>query len=880
MLEVFISDVHLPFEDRASWQLTLNVIKDIKPNMVFLGGDILDCVTPDTKILTSTGNWIPAGELKEGQNLIGFDEYGVGTTPLGHNQPRKLRRSLVTKLGRAMQPVYKLYMSDGTELKSSVGHRWLGWGVNKKRGVLKWMTTQEIVDRIESNKHQPVLLCKPCNVWERQYDYESGYIAAALDGEGHLTFNGKQNNFGHIAFSQKPNIFMNNVNTYLINKGFSTYISQTPTRQVQQLNIKGGLWEHLKFIGMFDVPRFTEKWIQNAPIDGYKGLDKQRSSVVKVEYLGVQEIVMIETSSKTYIAEGFASHNCYAVSQYDREPNRKLTLQQDLDYAFEELSRLRKACPKGTQILYLEGNHECFDDETECLTQDGWKHYSDLTELDKVASYNKDTGQIDFDYPLSIYKNRYVGKMVSIVTRNTDLFITPNHRMVFTSDSRGGKRSILPFEDIPLVSFDIPTSGGQNKSEYNITDDEIRLASWILTDGSVCNTPTIYQRKSKSYMIQELLDRAGWSYTLKERQRYITEICGTTLLKTPEPECKFVLTKESAKYSKELVNNSKKNLPDWVFELSERQFDIFLESFIDGDGTRSGRTTEKSGTLFGIESLLSDLQRACILNNYRAYLTKNVKGDNLLYVTKRNKSRIRKANTQYENYDGMIWCVTTKNDTVIVRRNGKVSITGNTRLSRYLNSKAEELSVLDAIKLPQLLKLDKLKIKWIPNGSRTKIGKLWHLHGNEIAGGGANIAKSKFDRLGTNIIFGHHHKMQSFIKRNYEGEVCGAWANPCLSDLQPDYAHFTDWVLGFSVIEYSDYTGNFNVDQVAIDKPHVNSRKASCFIRGKEYDVEVGKDNANTAAPYANKKPVIYEGVFAKPDTDEIDEEAFIQEMV
>lgn len=204
-----------------------------------------------------------------------------------------------------------------------------------------------------------------------------------------------------------------------------------------------------------------------------------------------------------------------------------------------------------------------------------------------------------------------------------------------------------------------------------------------------------------------------------------------------------------------------------------------------------------------------------------------------------------------------------------------------TRWERYLNSKAEELSVLDALKLPELLKLNKLKIKWIPNGSRTKIGKLWHLHGNEIAGSGVNIAKSKFDRLGSNIIFGHHHKMQSYIKRNYEGEVCGAWANPCLSDLQPDYAHFTDWVLGFSVIEYSDATGNFHVDQIAIIKPHINSRKSSCFLRGKEYQMEVGKTNPNTLAPYATKNAVIYEGVFAKPDTDDItDKETFIKNKV
>ena len=97
--------------------------------------------------------------------------------------------------------------------------------------------------------------------------------------------------------------------------------------------------------------------------------------------------------------------------------------------------------------------------------------------------------------------------------------------------------------------------------------------------------------------------------------------------------------------------------------------------------------------------------------------------------------------------------------------------------------------------------------------------------------------------------------------------------------MQPDYAHFTDWVLGFSVIEYSA-SMNFNVDQVAIFKPHVNSRKASCFLRGKEYETEVGKSNANTAAPYAMKEPIIYEGVFAKPDTDDEDEEFIVSERV
>jgi len=187
------------------------------------------------------------------------------------------------------------------------------------------------------------------------------------------------------------------------------------------------------------------------------------------------------------------------------------------------------------------------------------------------------------------------------------------------------------------------------------------------------------------------------------------------------------------------------------------------------------------------------------------------------------------------------------------------------RMAKFLHSKAEELSVLEALDLKNLLRLDSLKIKWVPNGSRIKIGKLWHLHGNEIAGGGTNIAKSKFDKLGSNVIFGHHHKLQSYTKRNYEGEVCGAWANGCLSDLQPDYAHFTDWILGFSLIDYGK-TGNFNVDQVPIIKPSVNSRTANCFIRGKEYSFQAGKEDSNLNAPYAEKRAIRFKGIIEEED--------------
>ncbi len=45
MLEIFLSDIHFPYECKDSFQIAVNIIKDTKPDVVFLGGDIVDFYT-------------------------------------------------------------------------------------------------------------------------------------------------------------------------------------------------------------------------------------------------------------------------------------------------------------------------------------------------------------------------------------------------------------------------------------------------------------------------------------------------------------------------------------------------------------------------------------------------------------------------------------------------------------------------------------------------------------------------------------------------------------------------------------------------------------------------------------------------------------------
>lgn len=121
-----------------------------------------------------------------------------------------------------------------------------------------------------------------------------------------------------------------------------------------------------------------------------------------------------------------------------------------------------------------------------------------------------------------------------------------------------------------------------------------------------------------------------------------------------------------------------------------------------------------------------------------------------------------------------------------------------------------------------------------------KIGKLAHYHGDKIPGAGrVNVAKTKFERLIGNFIFGHHHRFSKWMPKNTDGGYYGAFGNATAQWLAPDYAPHNDWQQGFSVIEYAK-SGLFHVDQVLIHKPSIWSAKAESVYGGQHIKVNLG----------------------------------------
>src|SRR4030066_133309 len=67
----------------------------------------------------------------------------------------------------------------------------------------------------------------------------------------------------------------------------------------------------------------------------------------------------------------------------------------------------------------------CYDNQTEVLTDCGWKFFSELDHTEKVACLNQD-GTIKYEKPEDYYTFQYSGEMIGYKSQLIDFLVTPN----------------------------------------------------------------------------------------------------------------------------------------------------------------------------------------------------------------------------------------------------------------------------------------------------------------------------------------------------------------------------------------------------------------------------------------------------------------------
>ena len=249
--------------------------------------NVLFCLDAATRVLTTDLRWMPIGNVRAGDELIGFDEQ------LGPQN--KLRRSAVQIVAPVRRPSYRI-VTDVGSFVASAEHQWVATNHLGERGVAsrRWVQTDAL--RVGHR------ICRWVEPWtELPDERDAGWLAGLLDGEGHVSNAGNGNCLG---FAQKPGAVLERACALLTKYGFSYKLTPNSNGVV-------GVQVHRGFraLGAIRPARLLPKghflW------EGQRSwsLRSDHAQVVAVESLGERELVGMQTSTGTFIAEGLLSHN-------------------------------------------------------------------------------------------------------------------------------------------------------------------------------------------------------------------------------------------------------------------------------------------------------------------------------------------------------------------------------------------------------------------------------------------------------------------------------------------------------------------------------------------------------------------------------------------
>jgi hypothetical protein len=206
-----------------------------------------------------------------------------------------MRRAWVEKTWRVREQAYQLRFDDGTVITATGEHRFLSKRIGARRG--DWMMVRDLAvgDSVKR-------LVRP---WFDR-NYEDGWMAGFIDGEGCL---GAKRRGLDLVLTQRPGVVYDRAAAYLRDGGYA-FGEQAIEKETGPLGrlVLSRTEDILRLLGHTRSSRFKDWW-EDRGLPG-KG---NWSTLVAIEPVGEREMVDVQTTSRTFIAEGLVSHNCIQV---------------------------------------------------------------------------------------------------------------------------------------------------------------------------------------------------------------------------------------------------------------------------------------------------------------------------------------------------------------------------------------------------------------------------------------------------------------------------------------------------------------------------------------------------------------------------------------
>lgn len=367
----------------------------------------------------------------------------------------------------------------------------------------------------------------------------------------------------------------------------------------------------------------------------------------------------------------------------------------------EELRLVCFSCEKKGTILgdkkllkRLWDFKHCYDSQTEVLTSRGFVNWANVTEDDNLGQWDEEADSLIYEKSLELIKSDYSGQMYRVDHGGVDLLVTDKHKMYVKRivplptdenprkqgwESNWKLKTVSSLGTSSMIRFRKHAARNkQNDIDLNKTDlgnpvypphDDsqamLRLIGFFLGDGHAYRSggdSVVFHLKKerKICFLKEVCLELGWPLDVMAGNNYVLRAEGVGDL--------F----RSQFYDK----NAEKCVPFYLLDLNTDDAKAILDGLKNSDGTKKRGAWQYYTT----SRQLAECVQLFVLHaggsaqtGFDGYIHR------VMVLSRMLEPVINqgKENTSWEQYDGKVYCAHTRTGILVVRRNGKIVLSGN-----------------------------------------------------------------------------------------------------------------------------------------------------------------------------------------------------------
>jgi glycosyltransferase involved in cell wall biosynthesis len=331
------------------------------------------------------------------------------------------------------------------------------------------------------------------------------------------------------------------------------------------------------------------------------------------------------------------------------------------------------------RIGWLGGS--CLSDDTEILTNEGWKLFENLSGYETVATLNPKTNVIEYHKPTNYIKKEHNGDLYVCNTDEINFAVTGNHNMyvslensdfslktmdeVYGNNLKFKKNGIWNVKDVKYFNLPgiLPTPfDSTDYSEKSILmDDWLKFFGFWLSNGWLSNKNEVCLLKSKNktdfFKVKEILEKYDFLNIIHENDETI-----------------IFSNKQLHSYLNDISKEF--NVPREILNfVSSRQLSIFMEWFL--------KTYDDKNVIECYSKQFSDdIMEIALKTNKSAFVINNNNDYVVIFYNPETQLQpiVKKEEIKKEKYFSNVYCVEVTNHIIYVRRNGKACWVGNSHL--------------------------------------------------------------------------------------------------------------------------------------------------------------------------------------------------------